>query len=201
MISQNIITVKKEKMDFAPLQPDVYQVQLVDICDKLVPEYNDKTKLETVFSFYFVLLEGIATDLKEARGRILTRNFVPNYFYEGKKGKNVTMQIVEALLGREQTAKEEAYWDATNWNNFIGSQARVLIENTTKDGVTYSNIKSFLPKKELMAGLTEKELSDVKERIEKMEEKSNKPKKEDEYPDVNPNLVDVEEEINIDNIV
>ena len=147
MINENVVTEKKEKMEFAPMPPDIYQVQLIDMYDKLVPEYDDKTKFETVFSFYFVLLEGTSTDLKEARGRIIPRNFVPNYFYEGKKGKNVTMQIVEALLGREQTDKEEAYWDAKNWNEFSGKQLRVLIENNTKDGTTYSNIAKFLPAK------------------------------------------------------
>lgn len=200
MINENIITEKKEKMEFAPLQPDVYQVQLVDMYDKQVPQYDDKTKYETVFTFYFALLEGIATDLKEARGRILKRGYVPNYFYEGKKGKNVTMQIVEALLGREQTAEEEAYWDAKNWNAFIGKQLRVLIENTTKDNVTYSNIKSFLPVKTTMEALTEKELTTIREGITKMEENANK-KKEEEIPDVNPNLVNVEESINLDEII
>ena len=198
MINENVVTEKKEKMEFAPMPPDIYQVQLIDMYDKLVPEYDDKTKFETVFSFYFVLLEGTSTDLKEARGRIIPRNFVPNYFYEGKKGKNVTMQIVEALLGREQTDKEEAYWDAKNWNEFSGKQLRVLIENNTKDGTTYSNIAKFLPAKEDMEELNEKELGEVKERIDTMEKNSVKPK-EEEVPDVNPNIV--EPEINVDEII
>jgi len=198
MISENLTTEKKEKMEFAPLSQDVYQVQLVDISDKLVPEYNDKTKMETVLSFYFVVLEGKATDLKDARGRILARNFVPNYFYEGKNGKNITMQIVEAILGRERTEEEEAFWGSKEWTDLIGKQCRVLIENKEgKDKTVYSNIKSLLPAKQNEAELTDEEMIGITERIEKMEENANKPK--EELPEVNPNIV--EPEIDIDDIV
>lgn len=182
MLSPNITTPQKEKMEFDPIPADVYQVELLDISDKQAPTYNDKTKMETVLSFQFVLLEGKDGE-KDLRGRNIWRNFVPNYFYEGNKGKNTTMQIVEAILGRERTIEEIAWWGIENWNDLLGKQLRVVIENTTKDKKTYSNIKTFMKKKGDLTPLTEEE-----------KEKAKVKKKEEEKAEKE------EEEINIDNI-
>ena len=140
-----------------PIPADVYQVELLDISDKKVPTYNDKTKLETILSFQFTLLEGKDGET-ELRGRNIWRNYVPNYFYEGGKGKNVTMQIVEAILGRERTDEEVAYWGAENWNDLIGKQLRIVVEHSKgKDGKIWDNIKTFMVKKGDLAPLTEDE--------------------------------------------
>lgn len=189
MLEDTLKMEVKEKQEFKPIPEDVYQVEFLDVKSRQAKAYNDPSREETVLDFQFVLLEG-KDGVEELRGRNVWRNFVPTYFYEGNKGKNVAIQISEALLGRVLTDEEEATWDGAKWNSLIGTQLRVVIENTTKDTKTYSNIKSFLPKRQDLAPLTaeEKEKATVKK-------------------EVNPNNIDIpkfkeeqSEEINIEDI-
>ena len=191
MLSKDLVTEKKEKMEFQPIPEDVYQVELFDITDRRVPQYKDKTQTETILDFQFVLLEGIRQDLSKLRGISIPRNFVPNYFYEGKNGKNVTMQIAEAITGRQLSDEEYAMWGTTAWENCIGKQLRIVTVNNTKDDKTYSNIKTFLPIKNEMEGLTKDERNKAEEYAEKQKERNEKKSEETDS---------VAEEINIDDV-
>lgn len=159
MINEDFTMEWKEAKTYDPIPADVYQVELVDITLKTALSY-DKTRDEKVMDFQFTLLEGKDGE-KELRGRNVWRNFVPTFFYSGRKGDNVAMQIAQAFIGRKLTM-EDVNWSAKEWNSLIGKQCRVVIENTTKDDKTYSNIKSFLPARGVLPALTADELESVK---------------------------------------
>jgi hypothetical protein len=167
MITSELKIEEKEKIEYDPIPSDVYQVEVLDINEKTVPQYKDKTKNEQVLEFQFTLLEGNDKG-KDLRGRNLWRNYVPTYLYIGKNGKNVLYQIIEAIFNREISPDEKACMDRDFINSLIGRQCRVLVENSTKDNKTFSNIKSFLTIKSLLTPLTaeEKEKAAVKKKDE-----------------------------------
>jgi hypothetical protein len=173
MIKDDITIEKKEKLEFKPLPENIYQVELLDLSSETRPTYDTKNKsdaekiMETVLSFQFTLLAGKDTDGTPLRGRNVWQNFVPTYLYEGNKGKNKLYQIVEALLGRQLTPKDEATMDKDFLNGLIGSQCRVGIKNkNSAKGQVFSNIETLYPVEMEMPSLTaeEKEKATVKEK-------------------------------------
>ena len=153
MLQEGIIFGEQESKTYEPLPEDMYQVELVDIEMQEKPNYNDKTKLENVLSFQFVIVEE-----GEFRGRSIWRNFVPTYLYIGKNGKNALYQITEAMIMRALKDEEKANFGSSYINKLISYQCRVLLKNKpSKDGKVFSNIDSFLPKKEALKSLTEEE--------------------------------------------
>ncbi|MEI9966197.1 MAG: DUF669 domain-containing protein [Candidatus Moraniibacteriota bacterium] len=143
MLPSNISFPVKEGKTFDPLPEDVYQVELLDIEMQEKPSYNDKSVMENVLSFQFVVL-----DDGEFRGRSIWRNFVPTFLYIGKNGKNALYEITEAIIKRELTQEEEAMFGSDFINKLIGYQCRVVVKNKEgKEGKVFSNIDSFMPAK------------------------------------------------------
>jgi len=165
MINEQFNVEKKEAIVYDPLPEDAYQVELVDIELQEKPKYKNPKETEKVMSFtYGVVDEG------EYRARRLWRNYVPIYLYiSAKNGKNVLYRIIEAHLKREMTIEEEATFDSDKLNKLIGSQVRVVVENTTKDNKTYSNIKSFLKAVFPKPKLTEEEKVVAERKVETTE--------------------------------
>ena len=152
MLPNNLPFEKKEGGSYEPLPEDMYQVELLDITLQEKPSYNDKTKMEQVMSFQFVVLDG------ELRGRSIWKNFVPTYLYIGKNGKNALYQITEAIIKRFLSQEEEATFGSDTLNKMIGYQCRIVVKNKAgKDGKSFSNIDSFLPAKEHLTSLTSEE--------------------------------------------
>jgi len=165
MLPSNISFEKKEGGNYEPLPEDMYQVELLDITLQEKPSYNDKTKLEKVMSFQFVVLDG------ELRGRSIWRNFVPTFLYIGKNGKNVLYQITESIIKRPLTIEEESTFGSDVINRLVGYQCRIVVKNkNSKEGKVFSNIDSFLPAKEKLQSLTdeEKEKATVKEKVDEI---------------------------------
>lgn len=177
MLKEDFKVEKKEAKEFPPLPKDVYQVELFDINTETRPTYDTRNKnddekvYEDVLNFQFTLLEG-KDEEGELRGRNVWANFVQSYFYIGKKnGKNKTMKIVEALLGRELSQQEEAEGvNGAFLNSLIGNQCRVSVEPKQKDDKTYDNITDFLCAKEQIEPLTAEEKENAK--VKKEDEKS-----------------------------
>jgi len=95
------------------------------------------------------------------------------------------------------TIEEEAYMDGEWLNKLIGKQCRVVVENTVKDKKTYSNIKSFLPIKEIMLPLTQEEKD--KATVKKKDEEEEEVKQDTCYdPDTNE---PIDNEINAEEVV
>ena len=182
MISEEINVEVREKQEFPPLPENIYQVELLDINAEKRPTYKtrnmpkDQQELETVLNFQFTLLNG--KDGKESlRGRNVWRNFVPTYLYEGSKGKNALMQILEALTETNLSENSGNNWTTKELNELIGKQCRVGIKNKTKDNKTYSNIESFYQPEGEVEPLTDEEKEkavvkkgDKSEDIEEVEE-------------------------------
>lgn len=166
MLPSNQSIEKKEKMEFAPLPPNVYQVELLDISLEQRPKYKEPETLENVYSFQFVLLSGKDKDGIDLRGRNVWANFVPSFFYvSGTYGKNALYKIVEGMLGREISQLEHENMTTDFINALVGKQVRVLIENkASKQGKVFSNINNYLPVETLYNALTaeEKEKATVK---------------------------------------
>lgn len=170
MLPSGINFEEKEKMEYDPLPEDVYQVQLLDVEMQSKPSYDDKTVMEDVLSFQFVVL-----DDGEFRGRSIWKNFVPTYLYNGKKGKNALYQITEAIIRRELKDEDKQNLSSDFVNTLVGYQCRVTVKNkTTGEGKIFSNIDTFLPAKANINKLTQEE-------IEKATPKKKKDEKTAEY--------------------
>jgi hypothetical protein len=156
MLEEKIVIKKEESKEYPPVPEDIYQVELLDITSKWQDKYKAEGK-ELKFSFQFTILAGKDKQGESLRGRNIWRNFVPTYLYEGKNGKNLLYQILEAILGHELTPEEEAKLDSDFLNSLIGKQCRVLIKNKITDKATYSNIENLLKANEQLDPLTEEE--------------------------------------------
>ena len=189
MLNEDIKIVKKEKMEYPPIPKNIYQAEILDINLK-----DAKGKFaqpgEKNFSFQFTLLEGEDKG-KSLRGRNIWNNFVPTYLYIGKAGKNDLYRILEASLGRELEPAEEANFDKNFINNLIGQQLRIMVEPKRVGDRVFDNVTDYLTATSKLPSLTAEE-----------KEKSKVKKKQEEVPDVNPNLAPVgeEPEINLDEI-
>lgn len=167
MISEEIVVEKREKKEYPPLPENIYQVELLDINSDKRPTYDtrllpkDKQELETVLNFQFTLLNGKQNN-ESLRGRNIWKNFVPVYLYEGKKGKNALMQILEAILGVSMSESSGNNWTTKELNELIGKQCRIGIKNKSKDGKTFSNIEAFYVAEAGIDGLTEEEKENAK---------------------------------------
>lgn len=175
MLNPNAKYEKKETMSFPLLKNDVYQVELVDIKEEESRAYMSE-EMENKFSFEFAVLTGKDSEGKEARLRLLNKNFIPTYLYiSSKNGKNWLYKIVESLLGRELTQEEEAIGISGELlNSLIGKQCRVLLEKVAskKDSTKfYSNIANILS----ADGMTATPLSDEdKAKIQEIKENGKK---------------------------
>jgi len=167
MINEELTFEKQESKGFTLLNNDVYAVELLDVN---VEDHNkyQSTETEKILSFEFAILDGKDAEGKDARGRLITKNFVPTYLYiSSKKGKNWLYKIVEALIGRELNQEEETNGITSKTVNFlIGKQCRVLLEkNVSKTDATktYSNIVNMLVTNTPAKSLTDKEKLAIKE--------------------------------------
>jgi len=181
MLNPNAKYEKKETVSFPLLKNDVYQVELVDIKEEESRAYKSE-EMENKFSFEFVVLSGKDSEGKEARLRLLSKNFVPTFLYiSSKNGKNWLYKIVEALLDRELTKEEEAIGISGELlNSLIGKQCRVLLEKAAskKDASKfYSNIANILS----ADGMSSTPLSvEDKKRIQEIKEGNNKDDRENQ---------------------
>lgn len=182
MIQEEFKVEKREKADYPPLPKDVYQVELLDITDEKKPTYktrnmsDDQKVYETVLSFQFTILEGRdesqeKDEHKNLRCRNIWENFVPNYLYVGKNGKNKLYKIVEAFLGREITPEDEATLDSNALNSFVGSQLRVTTGHRSgKDNAVYDEITEYLKANGKLPQLTTEEIDKCRVKKDKDEE-------------------------------
>lgn len=196
MLPTNLNFEKKEGGTYEPIPEDMYQVELLDIELQEKPTYDDKTKMEKVLSFQFVLLDAL-------RGRSIWKNFVPTYLYVGKNGKNTLYQVTEGLIGRALTDEEEALGITSDFlNDLIGKQVRVTVKNKAgKEGKVFSNIVDFFPARTIFNALTEdeKEKAQVKNKKEtvytKEEEEFMTVRQQDNQSDEEIPVVDLDEAI------
>lgn len=146
----------KERKVYPPIPEDMYQVELFDISMEVVDDKNDAGAKQTILKFQFVVL-----DAGEYRGRSIWRNFVPAYLWKADNSKNALYQITKAIIQRELNESEMENFDSDYINKLIGFQCRVTTVNKNGKGknadTLYTNIDKFLPKKELLAGLTNEE--------------------------------------------
>ncbi|MEI7998885.1 MAG: hypothetical protein WCH62_05210 [Candidatus Omnitrophota bacterium] len=175
MLNQGRTFEKEERGNFSQLNEDIYQFQLIDV------NYEDSISQksgenETKLSFTFVCLDSKDKDGNPARGKIMTKKFVPTALYVTQRdGKNMLYRVIEGLIGRELTQDEEAKGvseKTINWLVEEKKQVRSLIENKAMaNGKTYQNMVKFLPATNLVNILTAEEMSEVNEAIKKMNSK------------------------------
>lgn len=184
MLDNNIKIEKKEAKVYPPIPKDVYQVELLDVNSTTKATYDsrnlpeDQREMETVLEFQFTLLEGKMGE-ENLRGRNLWDNFIPSYLYIGKKGKNKLYRVVEALIGRELTLKEEAEGISGKMlNDLIGRQCRLSVEPKTKGEKTYDIIIDFLKANQQLTPLTSEEKQNA------TVNRDNKPQREDKEEDI-----------------
>jgi hypothetical protein len=177
MLKEPIKVGKKEKAEYPPLPKDIYQVELLDVSAEQKPTYEtrnnpaDQQELETVLNFQFTLLEGKDGE-KDLRGRNVWANFVPTYLYQGKNGKNNLWRIVEALMGRELNAADEATLDQDFLNGLIGSQCRISVEPKQSGEKIYDRITDWLKSNKNLTKLTPEEIDTATVKNKKEKEKT-----------------------------
>lgn len=179
MITEEFKVEKKEKTEYPPLPKNVYQVELLDITDRKNPTYDtknlaeDKRIYETVLDFQFTILKGSEktdNETKDLRCRNIWENFVPNFLYEGKNGKNKLWKIVKATLGRDLTPEDEATLDSKALNSLVGSQLRIITGHKEgKNNAIYDTITEYLPAEEKLSQLTEEEIDKCRVKKDKEE--------------------------------
>ncbi|HEX8196374.1 MAG TPA: hypothetical protein VF571_09315 [Pyrinomonadaceae bacterium] len=139
-----------ERKIYDAIPGDVYQVQVTDISEKLMPPYGkpfdipDEEK-ETFINFEFTIL-----DDGEYRGRKLWKAVrpVPPTPPEDSKFKPSWMyRIVSAIQGMPMTYANGIDWGADQTNDLIGKQMRVTVTKTEKGEKSYNNITEVLPAK------------------------------------------------------
>lgn len=172
-ITQNFQIQKREIKEYPPLPKNIYQCQLLDVNTEEHPTYDTRLKpaqeqkLETVLNFQFTLLAGKDGE-KDLRGRNVWKNFVPTYIYASKKGKNVLWRIIEACLGRELTAQEEAEgFSSQQLNALVGKQLRVAVEPKKTADSIYDNVVDFYQVERVFTPLSEKEKEQAKVKVSK----------------------------------
>lgn len=184
-ITEDIKIERKEAKAYPPLPSDVYTCEVLDVSSEKRATYDTKNKpdnekeYETVFNFQFTILD------EALRVRNIWANFVPTYLYIGQKnGKNQLYRIIEALQGHEITPEEEATFDASTLNNFIGHQCRVFVETVTKGDKTYDKAVKFLPALSRLPSLTaeEKDKATVKNKPKEQEKSIDQISKEMQEP-------------------
>lgn len=139
-----------ERKIYDAIPGDVYQVQVTDISEKLMPPYGkpfdipDEEK-ETFINFEFTIL-----DEGEYRGRKLWKAIrpVPPTPPEDSKFKPSWMyRFVSAINGMPMTYANGINWSADETNALIGKQLRVTVTKTDKGEKSYNNITEVLPAK------------------------------------------------------
>ena len=163
MLDDKLQVEKKEKMEYPPIPKDVYPVELLDVTAEEKATYETRNlpqesqDFEIVLNFQFTILKGQDNDT-DLRCRNVWANFIPNYLYNGKNGKNKLWRIIEALNGKELT-EEEAGKNITGYflNKLIGKQCRITVEPKTKGDKTWDTITDWLKSNEKLEGLNEEE--------------------------------------------
>jgi len=167
MLNDNITFEKKEAKTFTLLKNDIYPAQLIDVNLEAKQKYQS-TEMENVLSFEFAVLGGKDIEGKDARTRLLAKNFIPTFLYiSTKKGKNWLYKIVEALINRELTQEEEANGITSKTINFLtGKQCRLLLEkgaSKNDPNKSFSNIVNILPADSEYQPLSAEEKEQIKE--------------------------------------
>lgn len=143
-----------ERQNYEAIPGDVYQVQVTDISEKLMPPYGkpfdipDEEK-ETFINFEFTIL-----DDGEYRGRKQWKAIrpVPPTPPEDSKFKPSWMyRFVSAINGMPMTYANGINWSAEQTNNLIGKQLRVTVTKTDKGDKSYNNITEVLSAKVQLA--------------------------------------------------
>lgn len=149
-VSPNVKFETPERKVYDAIPGDVYQVQITDITEKLMPPYGkpfdipDEEK-ETFVNFEFTIL-----DEGEYRGRKQWKAVrpVPPTPPEDTKFKPSWMyRIVSAVNGMPMTYAGGIDWNADSTNSMIGKQLRVTVTKTDKGEKSYNNITEVLPAK------------------------------------------------------
>lgn len=158
MIDNNFQVNKEERKVYPPLPKNIYQAELLDV--SLVDSKGKFSKPgDKNFNFQWVVLSGMDKG-ESLRGRSIFDNFIPTSLYIGKKGKNKLFLIIEAFLGRELTAEEEAKGLSGFYiNSLIGKQVKIFNDHKiSSDGEnTYNNITSYIPIEANLTPLTAEE--------------------------------------------
>jgi len=171
----------KERKVYPPIPEDMYQVELFDISMEVIDDKNDAGAKQTILKFQFVVL-----DAGEYRGRSIWRNFVPVYLWKADNSKNALYQITKAIIQRELNESEMENFDSDYINKLIGFQCRVTTVNKNGKGknvdAIYTNIDKFLPKKELLDGLTNEEKEKAVVKPKEAISVTHAPERTDEIP-------------------
>src|SRR5690554_2644151 len=101
MLTENMNILKKQATSYEPIPERSYNVELLDIIIEDKPKFRNPSETEKMLQFKFVILKGEDAKGEDLRGRIISRSYVPMYFYvSSRTGKNLLYKIVEALIGR-----------------------------------------------------------------------------------------------------
>lgn len=139
-----------ERKTFDAMPADMYQVQITDITEKLMPPYGKPFDIPDEEKEIFLNYEFTILDDGEYRGRKLWKTVrpVPPTPPEDAKFKPSWMwKIVSAVNGEAMSYANGINWGAEETNALIGKQLRLTVTKTDKGEKSYNNITEVLPVK------------------------------------------------------
>lgn len=139
-----------ERKNYEAMPGDVYQVQITDITEKLMPPYGKPFDIPDEEKEIFLNFEFTILDEGEYRGRKLWKTVrpVPPTPPEDSKFKPSWMfRLVSAVFDKPMTYATAVDWGVEETNNLIGKQLRLTVTKTEKGEKSYNNITEVLPVK------------------------------------------------------
>lgn len=144
-ISNNVKFEKMEKKEYEAIPASVYQVQIMDIKEKMKVPWGSPQGTETTelyLSFEFGILEG------KYKGRKLWKDAKPVIPVPPSGGYKASWlyKIISAAVGHWLSQDEGINFGPEETNALIGRQVRLVVNQTPpKDGKSYNNITDILP--------------------------------------------------------
>jgi hypothetical protein len=124
--------------DFDPIPMDKYTVQISDVNYKMYTKYQS-TEQEEQLKYTFAILDDKPLNEKgeSTRGRLMW-----SHVRQILNNKSNFYKLAKSAYGRDLTTEEQRQL-ADNPELLIGKQVDIMVEQTEKEGIVYSNIISY----------------------------------------------------------
>ncbi len=157
---QNELQSSPKKKDFPAIEADVYQVQIMDITDRMKVPWGapkDSPATEPFLGFQFAIMTG------EHKGRYLFHDVKPVTPVPSAPGRKPSWlwKIVSAVKGHPLTHAEGEAFNKDALNGLIGQQLRVVVNRIEKGDKVYNNVTDFMEAKTLLEPLVSTKPDDI----------------------------------------
>lgn len=170
----------KTGADFDPVPMDKYTVQCVDV--NLVKQQKfQSSEEEEVLNFKFAILDEKEMEVTDDKGEKKTGTTRGRYLWKrcrlAHNDRSWLGKLTKAVYGRSLTKEEAA---SLNYDDLVGQQVDVMVEQTQKEGKVYVNVVSFGKTVKKLKPMDEKELKKTSGVVERQTAPATAPDADDE---------------------